>query len=66
MYNVSKYGVVALSESLRITLAPRAIGVSAAALSGKDSSPGIVRGFFIRVTPMSVIGPGCVKTLCFK
>ena len=28
MYNVSKYGVVALSESLRITLAPRAIGVS--------------------------------------
>jgi NAD(P)-dependent dehydrogenase (short-subunit alcohol dehydrogenase family) len=28
LYNVSKYGVVALSESLRITLAPRAIGVS--------------------------------------
>jgi NAD(P)-dependent dehydrogenase (short-subunit alcohol dehydrogenase family) len=27
-YNVSKYGVVALSEGLRITLAPRAIGVS--------------------------------------
>jgi NAD(P)-dependent dehydrogenase (short-subunit alcohol dehydrogenase family) len=27
-YNVSKYGVVALSETLRITLAPRAIGVS--------------------------------------
>jgi NAD(P)-dependent dehydrogenase (short-subunit alcohol dehydrogenase family) len=28
LYNVSKYGVVALSEGLRITLAPRAIGVS--------------------------------------
>jgi NAD(P)-dependent dehydrogenase (short-subunit alcohol dehydrogenase family) len=27
-YNVSKYGVVALSEGLRITLAPRGIGVS--------------------------------------
>jgi NAD(P)-dependent dehydrogenase (short-subunit alcohol dehydrogenase family) len=27
-YNVSKYGVVALSEGLRTTLAPRAIGVS--------------------------------------
>ena len=27
-YNVSKYGVVALCEGLRITLAPRAIGVS--------------------------------------
>jgi NAD(P)-dependent dehydrogenase (short-subunit alcohol dehydrogenase family) len=27
-YNVSKYGVVALSEGLRSTLAPRAIGVS--------------------------------------
>src|SRR4029079_18119797 len=27
-YNVTKYGVVALSEGLRITLAPRAIGVS--------------------------------------
>jgi NAD(P)-dependent dehydrogenase (short-subunit alcohol dehydrogenase family) len=27
-YNVSKYGVVALSEGLRVTLAPRAIGVS--------------------------------------
>jgi NAD(P)-dependent dehydrogenase (short-subunit alcohol dehydrogenase family) len=27
-YNVSKYGVVALSEGMRITLAPRAIGVS--------------------------------------
>jgi NAD(P)-dependent dehydrogenase (short-subunit alcohol dehydrogenase family) len=27
-YSVSKYGVVALSEGLRITLAPRAIGVS--------------------------------------
>jgi NAD(P)-dependent dehydrogenase (short-subunit alcohol dehydrogenase family) len=28
LYNVSKYGVVALSEGLRTTLAPRAIGVS--------------------------------------
>jgi NAD(P)-dependent dehydrogenase (short-subunit alcohol dehydrogenase family) len=27
-YNVTKYGVVALSEGLRVTLAPRAIGVS--------------------------------------
>ena len=27
-YNVTKYGVVALSEGLRMTLAPRAIGVS--------------------------------------
>jgi NAD(P)-dependent dehydrogenase (short-subunit alcohol dehydrogenase family) len=27
-YNVSKYGVVALSEGLRVTLAPRGIGVS--------------------------------------
>jgi NAD(P)-dependent dehydrogenase (short-subunit alcohol dehydrogenase family) len=27
-YNVTKYGVVALSEALRVTLAPRAIGVS--------------------------------------
>lgn len=27
-YNVSKYGVVALSEGLRVTLAPRSIGVS--------------------------------------
>src|SRR5437868_10460879 len=27
-YNVSKYGVVALSEGLRLTLAPRGIGVS--------------------------------------
>jgi NAD(P)-dependent dehydrogenase (short-subunit alcohol dehydrogenase family) len=27
-YNVSKYGVVALSEGLRVTLAPRRIGVS--------------------------------------
>jgi NAD(P)-dependent dehydrogenase (short-subunit alcohol dehydrogenase family) len=27
-YNVSKYGVVALSEGLRIELAPRGIGVS--------------------------------------
>src|SRR5215467_4847526 len=27
-YNVSKYGVVALSEGMRVTLAPRGIGVS--------------------------------------
>jgi NAD(P)-dependent dehydrogenase (short-subunit alcohol dehydrogenase family) len=27
-YNVTKYGVVALSEGLRVTLAPRGIGVS--------------------------------------
>ena len=27
-YNVSKYGVVALSEGLRVDLAPRGIGVS--------------------------------------
>ena len=27
-YNVTKYGVVALSEALRVTLAPRGIGVS--------------------------------------
>lgn len=35
-YNVSKYGVVALSEGLRATLAPRGIGVSVLC-------PGIVR-----------------------
>src|ERR1700745_1510084 len=35
-YNVTKYGVVALSEGLRMTLAPRAIGVSVLC-------PGIVR-----------------------
>ena len=36
LYNVSKYGVVALSEGLRTTLAPRAIGVSILC-------PGVVR-----------------------
>jgi NAD(P)-dependent dehydrogenase (short-subunit alcohol dehydrogenase family) len=35
-YNVTKYGVVALSEGLRATLAPRAIGVSVLC-------PGVVR-----------------------
>jgi NAD(P)-dependent dehydrogenase (short-subunit alcohol dehydrogenase family) len=35
-YNVTKYGVVALSEGLRVTLAPRAIGVSVLC-------PGVVR-----------------------
>src|SRR6476646_8508964 len=35
-YNVSKYGVVALSEGLRATLAPRGIGVSVLC-------PGIIR-----------------------
>ena len=35
-YNVTKYGAVALSEGLRVTLAPRAIGVSVLC-------PGIVR-----------------------
>jgi NAD(P)-dependent dehydrogenase (short-subunit alcohol dehydrogenase family) len=35
-YNVTKYGVVALSEGLRVTLAPRGIGVSILC-------PGIVR-----------------------
>jgi NAD(P)-dependent dehydrogenase (short-subunit alcohol dehydrogenase family) len=35
-YNVTKYGVVALSEGLRMTLAPRAIGVSVLC-------PGIIR-----------------------
>ena len=35
-YNVTKYGVVALSEGLRVTLAPRGIGVSVLC-------PGIIR-----------------------
>jgi NAD(P)-dependent dehydrogenase (short-subunit alcohol dehydrogenase family) len=35
-YNVTKYGVVALSEGLRVTLAPRGIGVSVLC-------PGVVR-----------------------
>jgi NAD(P)-dependent dehydrogenase (short-subunit alcohol dehydrogenase family) len=40
-YNVSKYGVVALSEGLRIALAPRGIGVSVLC-------PGYIRTNFVR------------------
>ncbi|HZR76235.1 SDR family NAD(P)-dependent oxidoreductase [Bradyrhizobium sp.] len=61
-YNVSKYGVVALSEALRVTLAPRAIGVSVLC-------PGFVRtqitnslrnappGFVSTLGPLPTEGP---------
>jgi NAD(P)-dependent dehydrogenase (short-subunit alcohol dehydrogenase family) len=62
LYNVSKYGVVALSEGLRITFAPRAIGVSVLC-------PGFVRtqimnslrnapqGFASALEPLPTEGP---------
>jgi len=61
-YNVSKYGVVALSEGLRMTLAPRSIGVSVLC-------PGFVRtqimnslrnapaGFASTLEPLPTEGP---------
>jgi len=62
-YDVTKYGVVALSEGLRPTLAPRGIGVSVLCpgfirTNIMDSGRNIPPRFDIKVEPLPTEGPG--------
>jgi len=61
-YNVSKYGVVALSEGMRITLAPRAIGVSILCpgfvrTQNMNSLRNAPQGFASSLEPLPTEGP---------